>query len=70
MVCLVRAEGGLVNHRVQAKRGDQRDVMTSAVQPQFQDAVSRVSYELDGYRGKEAPRASLTICWARMPTVL
>src|SRR5712692_10424058 len=44
--------GRLVDHRVQAKRSDQRHLLSDTMQSQFQDTVGGISYELDGHRGK------------------
>ena len=59
-----------MDHRVQAKRSDQRHVLSDTMQSQFQNAVGGISYQLDGHGGKPTTRASLTIWRARIPTVL
>ena len=44
----------LVHHRVQAKRRNQGDLLTSTLQPELQDAVRPVSEQFDGYSRQPA----------------
>ncbi len=46
----------LVEHGVEAKGGNQRDVLVGAAQSQFADAVGLISEELHGHSWQPAPQ--------------